>query len=91
MILHEVIAKLYLSEINVCVSTFWDQGVRVSLGDAMNGWHDEAVFYDENEIVVSQTSSMCNVMGVAAIWLHKAAVNRYPGSAYARESRNKEN
>jgi len=31
--------KIYDSEINVQISSFWDGGWRVAVGDEMNGYH----------------------------------------------------
>jgi hypothetical protein len=38
MELGAVIERLYASEINCSISTFWDGGIAVKLGDELNGF-----------------------------------------------------
>jgi hypothetical protein len=40
MTLDDAIAALYLREINCGCETFWDGGIRVWIGDVMNGHHE---------------------------------------------------
>lgn len=47
MILHDVLARAYKSEINVEISTFWDGGWDVKLGDPMNGYLAETTILPE--------------------------------------------
>ena len=67
MDLGHVMQALYDSEINCEVSTFWDGGFTVRLGDAMNGFVAETEAYSAAE---------------AAEWLDKAARQHFPGSTY---------
>ncbi len=67
MQLGETIDKLYKSEINCSVSTFWDGGINVKLGDEMNG------FVAEDTVGTSEE---------AAVFLDKAAREHFPDSVY---------
>lgn len=67
----DTIAALYQSEINASVSWFWDGGIDVAIGDAINGWHSKACF-DIGEI------------GEVAAWLDSEAKRIYPDSRYAK-------
>jgi hypothetical protein len=63
--LQEVLEKLYRLEINVQVSSFWDGGWRVKVGDPINGFAaDEDFFFDLDE---------------AADWLMEQVSVHYPG------------
>lgn len=64
----EMIQRLYDSEINFSISVFWDGGIDVKLGDAMNGFSAETQVRTWNE---------------AMIWLDSAARMTYPTSLYA--------
>jgi len=68
MELGKVIDALYDSEINCSVSTFWDGGFTVKLGDEMNG------FLAERD---------CKTSHEAAEYLDQAAREHYPESSYA--------
>ena len=68
MELGAVIQALYKSEINCSVSTFWDGGFTVKLGDEMNG------FVAEME---------CRTATETAEFLDRAAREHFPYSAYA--------
>jgi hypothetical protein len=68
MELGAIIDALYESEINCSVSTFWDGGFDVKLGDEMNGF-----VLDTN----------CKTSSEAAAILDKAAREHFPESAYA--------
>lgn len=63
-----VIDKLYASEINFHIASFWDAGIDVALGDNMNGY-------------VAQTN--VKTSAEAAAWLDKEVRERYPNSVYA--------
>jgi len=41
MILDDAISTLYAREINCGCETFWDGGIKVWIGDIMNGHHSE--------------------------------------------------
>ena len=63
-----IIQRLYESEINCEVTTFWDAGLTVKLGDNANG------FVAETEVRTSEE---------AARWLDDAACRHFPESVYA--------
>lgn len=63
-----VFQDLYDSEINFSISTFWDGGIRVQLGDEMNGF-------------LSETS--VDRWGQVEPWLQLKAVEHYPNSLFA--------
>jgi hypothetical protein len=44
MTLDHAIATLYAREINCGCETFWDGGMKVWIGDIMNGHHSETMF-----------------------------------------------
>jgi hypothetical protein len=67
MDLTAVVTKVYESEINCSISSFWDNGFLVRLGDDMNG------FLAEAEV---------RTPGEAAAFLDKAAREHFPESAY---------
>jgi hypothetical protein len=64
-----ILQELYDSEINFAVSTFWDGGFDVQLGDYMNGYLAE-VCVDRWEQVEP--------------WLEQAALEHCPNSTFAR-------
>jgi len=64
-----IIQKLYDSEINVSIASFWDAGFEVRLGDDMNGFKD-------------QTS--VKTFAEAEAWLRDAAIRHYPNSDFAK-------
>lgn len=70
MNLHDVMRNLYASEINCGVSSFWDGGWRVWLGDELNG-------------VVAHIEG-CDTPQEAAQWLDSEARRQYPQSDYAK-------
>jgi hypothetical protein len=61
--------RIYDSEINVSISWFWDGGIDVRLGDAINGFPA-----DEN------VPSIKDILP----WLQEAIAHFYPDSTYAR-------
>lgn len=64
--------ELYASEINCGMSSFWDAGFEVWLGDDMNGRK------------VVDTNLYPGDLDAAARLLHEAALRLYPDSEYAR-------
>ncbi len=64
----DVMLCLYYSEINCGVSSFWDAGFTIWLGDESNG--RDAQFFDEN-------------FSQLARWLHYEALRLYPNSTFA--------
>jgi len=70
---HELVAvmsSLYESEINCRISSFWDGGFTVEIGDEMNGFHASKLFY------VAE-------LYLAGRWLGETARTLYPQSVYA--------
>jgi hypothetical protein len=70
--LSTILQELYDSEINVNISTFWDNGWDVKLGDNLNGFAAQNNFRNIDEV---------------ADWLVKAAIDAYPESAFAKKFR----
>lgn len=69
----KVLRDLYDSEINYSISSFWDGGYVVKLGDEMNGWLAETMTGDSwSEI---------------AAWLKKTAIKHFPQSEFADKYR----
>ena len=66
--LSEVLDKLYASEVNFTISSFWDNGIDVALGDETNGYDAEGNVQTAAE---------------AAEWLDREARQLYPKSKYA--------
>lgn len=64
-----VMQALYASEINVEISSFWDGGWDVKLGDQMNGFKVEKNFDNLDD---------------AAPWLIAEAKTAYPNSEFAK-------
>lgn len=71
MSLSAVLRRLYDSEINCGLSSFWDGGWSVWIGDDMNGRRADDNF-DNGQLAE------------AAYWLHNTALRVYPKSEYAR-------
>lgn len=71
MDLSTVIRRLYESEINCGLQSFWDGGIDVWIGDYANGRHVEGNF-------------SARQMGEIAAWLDIEARRLYPQSDYAR-------
>lgn len=71
MDLIDILQRLYQSEINAGLSSFWDGGFTVFLGDKMNGCKAEKVFESRN-------------LKQASEWLHTNALKYYPDSEYAK-------
>ena len=64
---YSVPVKLYKSEINFLVHTFWDAGFDVKLGDQMNGF---------------KASSCCGTWLDACEWLAERACEHFPESNF---------
>jgi hypothetical protein len=69
----EILKKLYDSEINWKILTFWDGGVDVWLGDGLNGFKAQTCF---------EASEMDGIPQ----WLHEQALKFYPDSEYAKNT-----
>jgi hypothetical protein len=65
MTLDDSIAALYVREINCGCETFWDGGIKVWIGDAVNGHHAETMFSRPH-------------MGRAGQWLVDEAARLFP-------------
>jgi hypothetical protein len=65
MTLDDAISALYVREINCGCETFWDGGIKVWIGDIMNGHHSETMFSQQN-------------MGMAGQWLVDEASRLFP-------------
>ena len=64
-----VFQDLYDSEINFIISTFWDAGYKVKLGDEMNGFKDESDCLNNMIEVIQELTRM--------------AILHYPDSSFA--------
>jgi len=74
--LQHVLAELHASEINAGLQTFFDAGVRVWIGDELNGRDAEATLGDCDAAWRDDAS--------LAHWLHETALRLFPESGYAR-------
>lgn len=70
-----VLEALYEAEINFQITTFWDMGVEVGLGDPMNGFRAEAVFYPATPLRRGDQWEVSQI----ADWLHAEATAHFPG------------
>ena len=70
----KMLQKLYDSEINFEISTFWDAGFDWKLGDEMNGWKD---------------GGNADTLDLAVQDLRAAAIKHFPGSVFARKERSR--
>ena len=77
--LEEVLKRLHDSEINVGLQSFFDDGLRVWIGDPLNGV-DAAAKIRTADVAWSTEGSI-------ARWLHEAAVSLFPDSDYAKRWR----
>jgi hypothetical protein len=69
----QTLQRLYDSEINFSITTFWDDGFTVKLGDELNGFKWEGNFRTISEAVGA---------------LMTAAMKFYPDSVFASQHRN---
>ena len=76
----KILYDLYDSEINYSISTFWDGGLTVKLGDEMNGFVDERSF---------QRGTHEKEWEEAFRWLESAACIHYPDSEFAKSRKDK--
>ena len=65
MTLDDAFATLYAREIKCGCETFWDGGMKVWIGDIMNGHHSETMF-------------SCETMRNAGQWLIDEATRLFP-------------
>ncbi|HYD73167.1 MAG TPA: hypothetical protein VEF55_08515 [Candidatus Binatia bacterium] len=80
----KTLGELYDSEINAGVSSFWDDGFIVWLGDGLNGRRVERRFYRRNERDADAFKTWPSLWTAAAEWLHEQAIRLYPRSEYAK-------
>jgi hypothetical protein len=78
--LERVLQGLHDSEINAGVQTFYDAGMRVWIGDEMNGIKAETVINRTPAARLKWPEGL-----TAASWLHETALHMYPVSKYAKE------
>ena len=76
--LERVMQQLHDSEINAGVETFYAAGMRVWLGDTINGI--------QAETSIKPTGQQWHAGVTAASWLHAEALRLYPQSNYAKAS-----
>ena len=77
--LDQVVAALHDGEINVGMQSFCFCGMRVWIGDPLNGIQAEAAFGPKDKAWMTD--------GSIAEWLHETALRLYPDSAYAARER----
>ena len=65
--LEDELQKIYDSEINVSISSLWDAGFDVKLGDEMNGFPEE-----------TQVRTVADILP----WLQQAIAKHFPESQY---------
>jgi hypothetical protein len=78
--LERVLQQLHDSEINAGVQTFFDAGMRIWIGDEMNGIQAETVINRTRAARLKWPEGLS-----AANWLHETALHMYPASKYAKE------
>ena len=78
--LEHVLQQLRDSEINAGVQTFFDAGMRIWIGDEMNGIQAETVINRTRAARLKWPEGLS-----AANWLHETALHMYPASKYAKE------
>ncbi len=69
----EELQKIYDSEINIMIYTFWDGGFDLKLGDKMNGFVAESAVDKASEIIP---------------WFQEQIKIHYPESTYAKSLNN---
>jgi hypothetical protein len=77
--LERTLQQLHDSEINAGAQTFYDTGMRVWIGDEINGIQAETTI---NRTAAARLKSPEGF--TAASWLHEAALRLYPDSKYAK-------
>jgi len=78
--LERVLQALHDSEINAGVQTFFDAGMRIWIGDEVNGIQAETVFTRMGSTERTWPEGL-----TAASWLYETALRLYPYSKYAKE------
>jgi hypothetical protein len=70
-----ILQDIYDSEINITISWFWDGGIDIGIGDAINGFKDENNF---------------DTILEAMRWLRQRLVELYPESDFAKKWSNED-
>src|SRR5882757_5726052 len=78
--LEHILQQLHDSEINAGVQTFYDAGMRVWIGDELNGIQAETTMNRTRAARLKWPEGLS-----AASWLHETATRLYPDSRYAKE------
>jgi hypothetical protein len=78
--LEYVLQQLHDSEINAGVQTFYDAGMRVWMGDELNGIQAETTINRTRAARLKWPEGF-----TAADWLHETALRLFPDSKYAEE------
>ena len=78
--LERILQQLHDSEINAGVQTFFNAGMRVWIGDEMNGILAQTVINRTAAARLKWPEGLS-----AASWLHETALRLYPDSKYAKE------
>jgi hypothetical protein len=79
--LERVLRQLHDSEISAGVQTLYDAGMRVWIGDDLNGIQSETTINRTAAARLKWPEGWVT----AASWLHEAALRLYPDSKYAKE------
>jgi hypothetical protein len=79
--LERILQQLHDSEINAGVQTFYDTGMRVWIGDEVNGIRAETLFDRMGSLPTARTWPE---RVTAASWLHETALRLFPDSLYAK-------
>src|ERR1700730_4090383 len=82
--LENTLRQLHDSEINAGVQTFYDAGMRIWIGDEINGIRAETTINRTHAARLKWPEGL-----TAASWLHKTALRLYLDSKYAQESTRK--
>ena len=77
--LEHILHQLHDSEINAGVQTFYDAGMRVWIGDEINGMRAETAINRTRAARLKWPEGL-----TAASWLHETALRLYPNSKYAK-------
>jgi hypothetical protein len=82
----KTLSELYESEINAGVSSFWDNGFTVWVGDELNGRKSERTFHRLDKALRAPDTyrTWPGLWIAAAEWLHEEAIRLYPKSEYAK-------
>jgi len=70
----KIAKRLYDSEVNFSISTFWDAGIEVKLGDEMNGFVARTDFDFDDDMPMQDIFK----------WLAEETCKHSPSSAFAK-------